>query len=565
MNQPATDISTERQATRDLALLALVVALVAAAVAPATMLWDRDEGFYARTAAEMLSSGDWLVPTFNGAVFADKPPLLYWLMASSMALLGETEFAGRIVSAIAGAATAFFTGLIAFRLAGRGAAMWSAAIFATMAMAFYLASAVMLDATLTLFITVALWAFVEIVARARPVIAMLAVFSVALALGLLTKGPVAPAVVGGAVGLTLLLAPKADRPSARAIAGLLLAAVLSLLPFLAWLIPANARSGGVILDSGFGVHILGRALAPMEGHGGSGLGGYLATLLLYAPVVAIGVSPWLGFVAGGLAGFAKREAGDPLARALVFGWIAPAFLLFTLAATKLPHYIFPIFPALAIAAGILVAAAPARAGRVLRIGARAQFVLTVPAVIALAAAPVFIPGALGWIPGLAIAAYLFATGYAALRLMLRDRILPAARTILLATAVFWPAFYWFGLTGIDAGFKVTKPLALAIRRAAAADTPIYYENYVDPSFVFYLGRPPGSVGEILPEDLATAVDALRSRSTFVLVATSAAIVRIEDALGEKLARIDQHTAIDINMGVRNKTTIVAGRGLAPGG
>ena len=62
-------------------------------------LRDNNEGLYAGIAREMLASGQYIVPHLNGVPYIEKPPLLYWLGALSMALLGETPAAARIASA----------------------------------------------------------------------------------------------------------------------------------------------------------------------------------------------------------------------------------------------------------------------------------------------------------------------------------------------------------------------------------------------------------------------------------------------------------------------------------
>src|SRR6478609_2907608 len=64
-------------------------------------LLDPDEAHYAELTREMLHSGSWLVPLLNGQPFIDKPVLFHWLQGASVALLGETEFAARMPSAIA--------------------------------------------------------------------------------------------------------------------------------------------------------------------------------------------------------------------------------------------------------------------------------------------------------------------------------------------------------------------------------------------------------------------------------------------------------------------------------
>jgi 4-amino-4-deoxy-L-arabinose transferase-like glycosyltransferase len=126
-----TDMKTMRPAAdtgSDLAkavLLAVVIALFLMVLMPATMLWDRDETLYARTAVEMLGSGNFIEPTFNGEVFAHKPPMIYWLMALSFAIFGENEFAARFISAPALAGSAFVTYLIGRRIYDFRVGLWA--------------------------------------------------------------------------------------------------------------------------------------------------------------------------------------------------------------------------------------------------------------------------------------------------------------------------------------------------------------------------------------------------------------------------------------------------------
>ena len=57
---------------------------------------DPDEGMYAEIAREMLAGKDWVVPRFNGIPYIEKPPLVYWLTASTYAMLGPSEFSARL-------------------------------------------------------------------------------------------------------------------------------------------------------------------------------------------------------------------------------------------------------------------------------------------------------------------------------------------------------------------------------------------------------------------------------------------------------------------------------------
>jgi 4-amino-4-deoxy-L-arabinose transferase-like glycosyltransferase len=65
-------------------------------------LYEPHEGHFAGVAREMLLRGDWITPTLNGAPYLNKPPLLYWLISGSQALLGLTEFAARLPVALTG-------------------------------------------------------------------------------------------------------------------------------------------------------------------------------------------------------------------------------------------------------------------------------------------------------------------------------------------------------------------------------------------------------------------------------------------------------------------------------
>ena len=60
----------------------------------AASLWDEDETLYASCAREMMQRGDWVVPVFNGQLFPDKPPLMFWVMMSGFEVFGVNEFGG---------------------------------------------------------------------------------------------------------------------------------------------------------------------------------------------------------------------------------------------------------------------------------------------------------------------------------------------------------------------------------------------------------------------------------------------------------------------------------------
>ncbi len=72
-------------------------------------LWDQDEAFFARSAVEMHQRHEWVVPYFNGELFAHKPPLMFWMMRLGYGMFGVNEFAARFWPAVFGIATALLT------------------------------------------------------------------------------------------------------------------------------------------------------------------------------------------------------------------------------------------------------------------------------------------------------------------------------------------------------------------------------------------------------------------------------------------------------------------------
>lgn len=89
-----------------------------------TPLLDDDETRFASVAREMVRSGDWIVPRYNGEL-ADKPPLIFWMMAASFRIFGENAFAARFGSAAASLLAVLVLLWLAARLYDRTTALWS--------------------------------------------------------------------------------------------------------------------------------------------------------------------------------------------------------------------------------------------------------------------------------------------------------------------------------------------------------------------------------------------------------------------------------------------------------
>ena len=335
----------ERSPGSRFAAAAAACCLVAGAclvlVSSRSTLWDRDEAVYSQEAAEMRSSGGYLVPTLGGEPWMEKPPLVLWLMALSLGLPIPVETALRLPSIAAFAAAGWFTFRLGSALRSPRDGLVACAILLLSPLALLSGAAATMDAVLLASTTASLSILASApphAPRRRDVLAL----GLALALGQLAKGPPGLVLPLLAAAPAALLGPPAGRRGfVRLVAP---AAGVSLLAYLAWAVPANVATSGLLLSDGFGVNILGRILSPMEAHGGWGAIG----LLFYPALLVLAFSPWTLFLVDGF-----REIGGPRssrAAAILAGGIGVPLLLFTAVATKLPSYVLPAFPALAVVA-----------------------------------------------------------------------------------------------------------------------------------------------------------------------------------------------------------------------
>ena len=99
-------------------MLALVVYVYPLLLASRIPLLDPDEGLHAAIAQEMARSGDWVVPSFLGKPFLDKPILYFWAEAGSLRLFGKAEWAVRLPGLMLGLLGMLATGIAGGRMFG---------------------------------------------------------------------------------------------------------------------------------------------------------------------------------------------------------------------------------------------------------------------------------------------------------------------------------------------------------------------------------------------------------------------------------------------------------------
>jgi 4-amino-4-deoxy-L-arabinose transferase-like glycosyltransferase len=307
----------------------------------AAPLFDVDEGAFAEATREMLAGGDFGSTTLNGAARFDKPILVYWLQAASVALLGLDEAALRLPSALCAWLWSLAVARFAWTRFGARVALLAGTLLATSVGVLAIGRAATADALLNLLLALALldgWRHLENGAAAPLRRAYLWI-----GLGLLAKGPVALVVPAAAMVLHCAASREWRRLARVALDGpgwaILLATAAP------WYAYALHRHGAEFVDGFLVRHNVARYTSVLEGHGGS-LGYYLLML----PVLLL---PWSALLPDLVRG-ARALRARPLSRYLLV-WAGFVVAFFSLSGTKLPHYVLygstPIFLLLACAAG----------------------------------------------------------------------------------------------------------------------------------------------------------------------------------------------------------------------
>lgn len=288
-------------------------------------LFDEDEGAYAQVTQEMLQSGDWVTPKLHGKPFFHKPPLMYWAMASSVSILGPTEFAFRLPSVIASMAWALLLFQFVRRHFNQRTAGFSVLFLITAIQTGLITRAAIPDALLNLFITGTMFAIYAYYQEPRRLY-MLAAYT-GMALGFLSKGPVA-VLIPLVVSFLFFFWQKALRAWWRGVCQ-----PLGWLVFLILVVPWYAvlyhSHGWHFIKEIFLIHNVGRFSSAMESHSGP--------IFYYIPVILLGMMPFTTVVCQAVAGV-RQQLTSPTGRFLWL-WFGFVLVFFSLAGTKLQHYI----------------------------------------------------------------------------------------------------------------------------------------------------------------------------------------------------------------------------------
>ena len=306
-------------------------------------LIDPDEGRYSEIPREMLESGDFVTPRLNYAKYFEKPVLHYWLTAGAFSLLGQSEFAARLVPALCGLGGCLLTFFLARRMTGSArAGGYSALVLAGTLLWFGVSRLNIIDMTLSFFFTAALFGYGMWLSdgdrpRGSP---WLLLFYAGMALATLSKGLVGVVLPGGIAVLHLLFARRWwDLPRIFPLLGIALYFALTAPWF--W---AVCRANPDFFDFFFIREHLLRYLTRVHGRH--------EPFWFFVPILLAALVPWTGMLLEAL--HAARGKWGLLSRSfrLFLGvWFTAPFLFFSLSSSKLIPYIAPCLPPLAILIG----------------------------------------------------------------------------------------------------------------------------------------------------------------------------------------------------------------------
>ncbi|MEZ5654224.1 MAG: glycosyltransferase family 39 protein [Burkholderiaceae bacterium] len=310
----------------------------------AVLAWPRplllpDEGRYVGVAWEMIRSGDWLVPRLDGLPYFHKPPLFYWLTATSLTWFGHSEWAARVASLIGAWAGAMATFLFVRRWAGESLARLSLIALLAQPLFYLGAQFANLDMLVAACITVTVLLLAHVVLAAeqgplpRPA---LAAAWLAAALGVLAKGLIGFVLPALVIGAWLML-----RRQWSMLRHLFWwpAILLFLAVGLPWFVAMQWRYEGF-----FEYFVIGQHLRRYVAGGFNNL----QPFWFYPALLAVGTLPWLVWLRPLASKDATISTRRRELRSLMLVWICAIVSFFSLPQSKLIGYVLPAVPPIAV-------------------------------------------------------------------------------------------------------------------------------------------------------------------------------------------------------------------------
>lgn len=352
---------------RGLQLLLLAVILIWFGNLEYRKLIRPDEGRYAEIPREMVVSGDWTTPRLNELKYFEKPPLQYWATAAAYEVFGEHQWTSRIWAALTGFAGIMLAWFAGTRLFGREAGIYAALLLGSSMLYSMMAHINTLDMGVTFFITLGIFSLLlaqkeERITQRRNW--MLLAWA-GLALAVLSKGLMGLILPGTALFLySVFNRDITVWKRMHWFSGLLLFLLIAA-PWFVLVIKANPE----FFDRFFIYEHYTRFTTKVHGR--------FQPWYYFVPVLVLGMLPWTVLMFDTLVrtwrgSVQKMKAFSPERFLLV--WVVFVYLFFSISDSKLPSYLLPMFPSLALLMGKQLAG----------MNARRLFWLTVPSLAVVA-------------------------------------------------------------------------------------------------------------------------------------------------------------------------------------
>lgn len=333
-----------KQCIRDVAILIGLGWLAFFFAAGKVALLGPDEPRYAEVAREMFASGDFISPRLAGCLWFEKPVLFYWLAASAYHLFGVDEFAARFPSALSALITVLMVYLTLCKTVSVKWARGASLVLLTCGIFIAYSRAATPDMLLTASMA---GAILSVYLATRKTSHQEGPFLIlgfsAIGLAFLAKGLVGILLVIAILFLYLLIAGRLRFFRWQYVA---LGIVAFLLVASTWYVPVTLKHGWHFIDEFFIRHHFQRYLSNVYGHP--------QPIYFFSFVAIAGIAPWTFFLIPAIARIGKlrpRINERDALLTLAWIWALVPLIFFSISESKLPGYLLPIFPALAIIIG----------------------------------------------------------------------------------------------------------------------------------------------------------------------------------------------------------------------
>ncbi len=449
---------------------------------------DRDESRFAQATKQMLETGDFIDINLGSAARYSKPVGIYWLQAASTAVLGQgswdriwTYRVPSLIGALIAVAATFF---LARAIAGVETAFVAGLLLGLSVLLMSEAKIAKTDAVLLGSIVVAQSVLMRAYLSARvpgsvdgPTLGYALLGWMAFGLGVLIKGPVIALVCGASIlGVSLWDRDWRWLARLRALPGLAVALII----VAPWAIAIAISSNGQFYQQSLGQDFFAKLMGEQETHGAPP--GYFAALSH--------VTFWPGSLAllpGIVLGIARRH--EPAIRYLLV-WAATTWLMFELAPTKLPHYILPAYPALAILCGLWLTSDTWPLVKGQRFFSIVSLGFFVAVGLALAGFAAWAPERFGNGGTIALDLLAVAGAVAVLAVIpfsLRERKLAAVATASLSALLLYYAAGFLTVPRLTELWLSPRLSEAVARHVETGDPPVVTAGYAEPSISFLLG------------------------------------------------------------------------------